>query len=145
SKSIKSEYESEVTIIKPINLETYKPKKLNKKKSDEQNEDDLFFVFWDRYGKKVDKAKTEKKWLSLPLATRKKILTLLPFYLIDTPEIKYRKNPLTFLNGETWKDYEDRLKEIEIQKQSEEKYSDEEKLELQRRKRHYEISTSPLY
>lgn len=128
---------------KLINNKTNETKKQTNKSADADGYS--FAEFWETYGKKSDRAKSEKKWLSLPLATRKKILTLLPFYLIDTPEIKYRKNPLTFLNGETWKDYEDRLKEIEIQKQSEEKYSDEEKLELQRRKRHYEISTSPLY
>lgn len=142
SKSIKSDHQSEVTINKPINIKT---KKTKQKKSHVENDDDLFFAFWDSYGKKVDRAKTEKKWHGLSLNIRQKVLSLLPFYLIDTPEIKYRKNPLTFLNGETWKDYEDRIKEIEIKNKIENEYSEDEKSELQKRKRHYEISTSPIY
>jgi hypothetical protein len=33
-----------------------------------------------------------------------KIFETLPFYLKSTPDIKFRKNPTTYLNQRTWED-----------------------------------------
>jgi hypothetical protein len=34
----------------------------------------------------------------------KSIFETLPFYIIQTPDKTYRKNPLTYLNGKCWND-----------------------------------------
>ena len=63
-----------------------------------------FELFWNAYGKKVDTAKCKKKWESLNLKTQNLILDHVPKYVNSTPEVKFRKNPLTYLNGQTWID-----------------------------------------
>jgi|GEM_PF-1159558 len=63
-----------------------------------------FDDFWNAYDKKVDKYKCERKWKSIPLADKKKIMEYVPLYVEATPDSKYRKNPLTFLNGKCWGD-----------------------------------------
>jgi hypothetical protein len=56
------------------------------------------------YAKKVDTAKCKKKWGSIPPKDKLKIKEALPIYLQSTPSMKYRKNPLTWLNGNCWLD-----------------------------------------
>ncbi|MCX6170640.1 MAG: hypothetical protein NTX65_14965 [Ignavibacteriales bacterium] len=70
----------------------------------EENTPPDFEKFWDLYGKKADRVKSLKKWMNLPEAVKEKIFTTLPAYISATPELKYRKNPLTYLNGECWND-----------------------------------------
>jgi hypothetical protein len=65
---------------------------------------DDFNVFWETYNKKVDKKRTFSKWKRLTKKDRSDILEMLDKYIEATPNPKYRKNPLTFLNGEVWKD-----------------------------------------
>jgi hypothetical protein len=66
-----------------------------------------FSVFWNLYGKKKDTKKCIEKWEKLKPIERKQIIDCLPKYIKDTPDIKFRKNPLTFLNQNTWIDYLD--------------------------------------
>ena len=64
-----------------------------------------FDKFWDLYDKKVgSKTKLEKKWNKLSLKTQERILEHIPIYLESTPDKKYRKNPETYLNNESWND-----------------------------------------
>jgi len=95
-----------------------------------------FDDFWDDYGLKRGKAKCKKKWDGLTDKEKQKIKETLPAYISETcikesakswkPRRKY---PLTYLNGEVWLDYEDRLKDkkdtsdlSESQKQAYDKY-----------------------
>lgn len=65
--------------------------------------DDGFEKFWDMYGKKTDSKKNcLAKWKRLSWKTRELIFERLPDYILSTPDIKYRKNPSTYLNGEFW-------------------------------------------
>lgn len=66
--------------------------------------DQLFSEFWDDYGKKVDKSKCEKKFKKISNSDIDKIKKHLPLYIKSTPDIQYRKNPLTYLNGKCWND-----------------------------------------
>lgn len=84
------QFESQIRVPKNIDL---------KKKKDE-----LFALFWDMYGYKVGKKNTQKKWNRLDIGTMNLILTVLPSYILSTPEIRFRKQPLTYLNGEHWND-----------------------------------------
>ena len=63
-----------------------------------------FDKFWEIYDKKVDRKKTEKKFLALSKKEIDAIFNHLPSYLHSTPDKKYRKNPLTYLNSESWND-----------------------------------------
>lgn len=61
-----------------------------------------FEDFWTRYDKKADRPKCEKKWESLTQVAREKIMEHLKAYVPSTPDKKYRKNPLTYLNSGSW-------------------------------------------
>lgn len=72
----------------------------------EEKEEYLFEKFWDVYDKKQDRVKCEKKWKSLATKDKNLILYHIPKYVSSTPDKKYRKNPLTYLNSKTWLDDE---------------------------------------
>lgn len=74
------------------------------KQTIETNKQELFETFWNMYDKKVDKTKTFKKFKTLDESVCNKIMDCLPSYIKKTPDVKYRKNPLTWLNGECWND-----------------------------------------
>jgi len=61
-----------------------------------------FEDFWNLYDKKQDKPKCIKKWNTINQAAREKIMQHLELYIRATPDIQYRKNPLTYLNNESW-------------------------------------------
>lgn len=82
-----------VCIDKPINNKTI-----------EQDNSLSFDSFWNIYDKKVDKTKCEVKFNKLSFDEKEKIKVILPKYIKSTPEVKYRKNPLTWLNGKCWND-----------------------------------------
>lgn len=65
-----------------------------------------FESFWDAYDKKNDKVKTKKKFMQLKDAEIYKILLVVNHYVKSTPNPKFRKNPLTWLNGKCWQDEE---------------------------------------
>ncbi|TVT39616.1 hypothetical protein FNT36_18415 [Hymenobacter setariae] len=65
-----------------------------------------FADFWQAYGKKEDKHKCEQRWNTLTPAERQAALAHIPGYVAATPEKRYRKNPLTYLNGKCWQDEE---------------------------------------
>jgi len=56
------------------------------------------------YSKKIDKKKCESKYKKISEKDRSIIKEKLPLYLKATPDPKFRKNPLTWLNGECWND-----------------------------------------
>lgn len=64
----------------------------------------LFDNFWSVYQKPVNKKACLSKWNKLSVKTQGIILEILPGYILSTPDKKYRKNPLTYLNGESWDD-----------------------------------------
>ena len=63
-----------------------------------------FNEFWNLYDKKSDKAKCEKKFAKLKPSDIDKIFFVLRDYVNSTPDLQYRKNPITWLNGECWND-----------------------------------------
>ena len=88
---------STVVIDKHINLRTIEPITTNKGDSD-------FEKFWELYEKKTDRSKCEKKWDKIKREDKEKIFASIGEYVKSTPESQYRKNPLTWLNGECWND-----------------------------------------
>lgn len=63
-----------------------------------------FEKFWDMYQKKEGKSKCLSKFEKLKQTEIEKIFETLPTYIKNTPDVKYRKNPLTYLNGKHWED-----------------------------------------
>ena len=63
-----------------------------------------FEQFWSDYDKKIDRSKTFKKWLKLTVTEKAKIFQTIHAYVKLNPEQKFRKNPLSYLNGECWND-----------------------------------------
>lgn len=61
-----------------------------------------FEQFWDKYGKKVDRVKCEKKWEKVPQRDREKIMVHLDAYIPATPDLKFRRDPATYLNNRSW-------------------------------------------
>ena len=63
-----------------------------------------FNDFWNMYDKKVDKTKCERKWKNIPQKEKEQIIENVPKYVQATPDIQFRKNPLTYLNSKTYLD-----------------------------------------
>ena len=63
-----------------------------------------FESFWDLFNKKIDSKKCRSKFDKLPEKDKVKIKNTLPNYIGLTPDVKFRKNPLTYLNGCCWND-----------------------------------------
>lgn len=66
-----------------------------------------FNEFWDKYGKKVDKDRTFKRWKRMAQDERKKAIDFIPTYLAKETDIQFRKYPLTYLNARLWEDGND--------------------------------------
>ena len=81
---------------------TNKPSTTNK--NDKKEKNILFDEFWTLYSKSIDKQKCLDKFEKLSDEEIKSIFETLPFYIIQTPDKTYRKNPLTYLNGKCWND-----------------------------------------
>ena len=63
-----------------------------------------FDEFWNAYGKKVERAKCEKLYAKISEKDREKIKAHVPKYVAATPDVQYRKNPQTYINGKCWED-----------------------------------------
>lgn len=64
--------------------------------------DSGFSEWWDMYGKKIDRGKCEKKWEKLSDAEKSACIAATPAYVASTPDIQYRRNPMTYLNNKSW-------------------------------------------
>lgn len=80
----------------------------DKEKDKEKDKDHItvfsFYDFWNAYSKKTGRVKCEKKYKSIKEADREKIKDHVPLYVQSTPDPKFRKDPLTYLNGRHWED-----------------------------------------
>lgn len=70
----------------------------------EERKKELLTVFWNLYQKKEGLKKVTDKWMKLPIKTMELIIERVPAYVKLTPDVQYRKQPLTYLNGEHWND-----------------------------------------
>jgi hypothetical protein len=77
-------------------------KQLNKEQITMGPIEEEFDRFWNLYAKKVDRPKCLNKWKSLKDLDKQKIFETLPKYVDSTPELKFRKNPSTYLNNRSW-------------------------------------------
>ena len=96
------QHERQLELEKEVKLE------LEKEEEQEYNIEILerfpFNDFWDLYDKKVDTKKCQKKYSELHQLDKQIIFERVSDYVNSTPDPKYRKNPLTYLNGKCWED-----------------------------------------
>jgi len=75
-----------------------------KKREEKEKIESEFVLFWDKYNKKQDSKNCKQKFFKLSDNERSKIFEVLDSYILSTPDVKFRKNPLTWLNGGCWND-----------------------------------------
>ncbi len=63
-----------------------------------------FEDWWNSYQKKRGRKKAEAKWNKLTDRDKQECMKATPMYVASTPDPLYRKDPLTYLNGECWND-----------------------------------------
>ena len=63
-----------------------------------------FEEWWCAYSKKRGRKKAEAKWNKLSDFDKVACMKSTPAYVASTPDVTYRKDPLTYLNGECWND-----------------------------------------
>lgn len=90
------------TVEQPFNKVKESKEKESKVKDNKHSE--TFEIFWDKYNKKVDKSKAEIAWSKLKESEIEKILESVDNYVVSNPDLQYRKNPLTYLNGKCFND-----------------------------------------
>lgn len=79
--------------------------------NEDENKDDYikkdkecFELFWELYGKKVGREKAIKSWSKLSEDEKGMALHHVTMYVKSTPEVKYRKDPTTYLNQKAFND-----------------------------------------
>lgn len=91
-----------------LKTEEEKTKKVALKKvivsGEELTHEEAFQKFWDLYDKKTDTAKAKAKFLKLSEKDMILAVEKASTYVLSTPDKKYRKNALTWLNGQCWND-----------------------------------------
>ena len=98
-KGAKARWHKGLTPLKPPNSIKVNKIKVNKSIN---TEGVPFDVFWNDYDKKADRKKSEALWNSLDCETQIKIIHYLPDYIKAQPDKQFRKNPVTFLNNQSW-------------------------------------------
>ncbi len=76
----------------------------NKELIEKRIVDERFEKFWKLYGKDIQKDKCYSDWKFINTIDKDKILKTLPNYIASTPEIQYRRHPLTYLRNKGWLD-----------------------------------------
>lgn len=61
-----------------------------------------FDEFWNLYDKKEDKKDCVKKWNKLTQSERELIMHYIEPYKLSLSDLKYQRNPVTFINKRTW-------------------------------------------
>lgn len=96
--------DNETHLKRKRNANETQMKPIEERKEREEEKENTFERFWQIYDKKVDKHKTHTKWIHLKPMEIERIFETLPAYIRSTPDPKFRKNPLTYLNNKTWED-----------------------------------------
>ena len=98
---------------KPLTI-NQEPLTNNQLKEKDSTAINRFGEFWDLYNKKIDRVKCEKKFSKLKQSEVDEIFLVIHEYIQSTPDPKYRKNPLTWLNGNCWKDETQKNKRFKL-------------------------------
>lgn len=89
---------------KKIDVSRNPQTKLDNTKLDKIKLNISFDSFWNLYGKKVSKPKTEPLWNNLTDKERTLVIDYIPKYKNAQPNKSFRKNPDVFLRNRAWED-----------------------------------------
>ncbi len=80
--------------------------KHNNKENNKENKEKvvLFETFWKLYQKPIGKKSAKEKFLKLSIEDCKKCISVAPVYVRNTPDKKFRKHAVTWLNQECFND-----------------------------------------
>ena len=81
-----------------------KESKVKERKEDTAEREILFQTFWDLYGKKRDRESCLGVWKKMSQTEIDACLAYTPKYTKESPDIKYRKDPIRFLKKKCWND-----------------------------------------
>ena len=102
--STKSTVNDNVNVNVTVN-DNVNNKELNAANAEKDSElEALFFNFWETYDKKKNKEKAKKAFFRLKKEEIKTIFETLPAYIRSTPDKKFRKDPITYLNQKSFND-----------------------------------------
>ena len=87
--------------------------RLNKNTNKKDSLNMCFDEFWKIYKKKIEKAKCMEKWNKLKDSDRELIIKHIPIYEKSLSDIKYLKNPMTYLSSKMWLDD---FEEVQVKK-----------------------------
>jgi hypothetical protein len=76
----------------------------NKELIEKKIVDDRFEKFWNLYGKDIQKEKCYSEWKFINTIDKDKILNTLPSYIASTPDVQFRRHPITYLRNKGWLD-----------------------------------------
>lgn len=79
-------------------------KESNKELIEKRIVDERFEKFWNLYGKDIQKDNCYNEWKFINTIDKDKILKTLPLYIESTPEVRFRRHPLTYLRNKVWLD-----------------------------------------
>jgi hypothetical protein len=78
---------------------------VGEKKWDVSGTKEAYWIkFWNAYDKKVGTDAAKTKFLSLESTEMESVIKKAREYSLSTPEVKYRKHPVTWLNQKCWLD-----------------------------------------
>lgn len=102
-KGILKQVKSTLKLPKELLNYTDNPQRIVKDSKGKESKEESFERFWNLYDKKKDRVKCLKAFEKIDIEIEV-ILKSVSEYVNSTPELKYRKNPLTWLNGRCWED-----------------------------------------
>lgn len=106
TKYIYSDSENKIHVLVEVRNKNKNNKENNNNK--EKKEINISFeIFWEMYKKKIGKSKCNEKWNKLSDKDRELIIIHIPIYENSLSDLKYLKNPETYLNSKLWKDIEE--------------------------------------
>lgn len=73
-------------------------------KTNNKEKEELFDIFWKLYDKPVSKKPAKDKFMRLSLEDCQKCVEVTPLYVQSTPDKKFRKHAVTWLNQECFDD-----------------------------------------
>ena len=73
-------------------------------KTNNKEKEELFDIFWKLYDKPVSKKPAKDKFMRLSLEDCQKCVEVAPLYVQSTPDKKFRKHAVTWLNQECFDD-----------------------------------------
>lgn len=74
------------------------------KRREDKIKEDRFNEFWNLYDNKKDKSESLKLWKKLDEIDIEEIFRVVPAYVANTPDKKFRKSPKNYLKGRIWED-----------------------------------------